>query len=315
MTDFTKDSSDGGELVRQQSWPCEGAAELEITVDLGRIRVELVDAGIATGGGEVRAEVRHDPTAGGAFGQGVSGLLSWLGTSGIGPGVDADQLARDAVRAAEISWSEDGKRLVVRSPQELPLRAVPLAVTVTAPAGSRLAARAGSGDVTVAGTAGWAAVRTGSGQVRTSRVDGDADVTSGSGDVELGAVSGRGRVRSGSGEVRIASVGGATEVRASSGDVHVREVGADLSIRTGSGAVTVSDVRVGHLDLTTGSGDLRVGVHSGVAAELDLSSGSGRVRSDLVVNEIPPAVPSPVRVKGRTGSGDVLVTGAAPVPA
>lgn len=314
MTDFTKDDSptgeagtDGGDLVRQQTWPCAGPAELELAVDLGRIRVELVD-----GGDEVRAEVRHDPTAGGPFAQGVSGIMSWLGTSGLGAGMDPDQLARDAVRAAEISWDEGGKRLVVHSPQELPLRTVPLAVTVTAPAGSRLAARTGSGDVTTTGTAGRAAVRTGSGEVRTGPVEGDADVTTGSGDVDLGAVAGRGQVRTGSGGVRVAAVGGPAEVRASSGDVHVREVGADLSVRTGSGDVTVSDVRAGQLDLTTGSGALWIGVHAGVAAELDLSSGSGKARSDLVVNEVPSATPLPVRVKGRTGSGDVLVTRAAP---
>jgi hypothetical protein len=310
MTDFTKDVPEGGDLVRQQSWTCDGPAELELGVDLGRIRVDLVE-----GGTEVRAEVRHDPTAGGMIGQGVTGLMSWLGTSGLAGGVDPDQLAREAVRAAEISWSEGGRRLVVRSPQELPLRAVPLAVTVTAPARSRLAARTGSGDVTVTGTAGWTAVRTGSGQVVTGAIEGDADVTTGSGDVEVGAVAGRGRVRTGSGEVRVASVAGPTEVRASSGDVHVREVAADLSVRTGSGGVTASDVRAGHLDLTTGSGDLRIGVHAGVAAELDLSSGSGRTRSDLPVTQAPPALATSVRITGRTGSGDVLVTGAAPVPA
>lgn len=310
MTDFTKDVPEGNDLVRQQSWPCDRPAELELAVDFGRISVDLVD-----GGDEVRVEVRHDPSAGGAFAQGVSGIINWLGTSGIGPGMNVDELARDAVRAAEISWSDGGRRLVVRSSQELPLRAVPLAVTVTAPAASRLAARTGSGDVRVTGTAGWTAIRTGSGQVVSGAVDGDADVTTGSGDVELGAVSGRGRVRTGSGEVRIAGVAGPTEVRASSGDVHVRVVAADLGVRTGSGAVTVSDVSAGNLDLTTGSGDLWVGVHAGVAAELDLSSGSGKARSDMVVNAVPPAAPSVVRVKGRTGSGDILVTHAAPVPA
>ena len=310
MTDFTKDVPDGGDLVRQQTWACDGPAELELGVDVGRIRVDLVEAGR-----EARAEVRHAPTAGGMTGQGVSGLMSWHGASGIGPGVDPEQLAREAVRAAEISWSEGGRRLVVRSSQELPLRAVPLAVTVSAPARSRLAARTGSGDVAVAGTAGWTSVRTGSGQVTTGAVGGDADVTTGSGDVEVGAVTGRGRLRTGSGAVRVASVAGSTEVRASSGDVHVREVAADLSVRTGSGGVTLSDVRAGSLDLTTGSGDLWIGVHAGVAAELDLSSGSGKARSDLPVGEAPPAQTVPVRVAGRTGSGDVLVTRAAPVPA
>lgn len=302
---FPDDDGPSEPTVRQQSWPCDRPAELELTIDVGRIRVDLVT------GDEVRVEVRHDPHAGGAVAQGIGGLMSWLGTGGAGFGIDPDQLVVDAVRAADITWSESGRRLVVRSSQELPLRVVPLAVTVTAPEGSRLAARTGSGDVTVGGTAGWAAVRTGSGRVELGPVDGDADVTTGSGDVEVGAVAGRGRVRTGSGGVRIAAVRGSTEVRASSGDIEVLEVAADLGVRTGSGGVSVRDARAGSLDLTTGSGDLRVGVHGGVAAKLDLTSGSGRARSELEVGAVAPADAASLTVRGRTGSGDVLVTRAA----
>ncbi len=309
--DFSDEEPGGSGLVRQQSWPCDSAAELELTIDVGRIRVEL-----RTGGDEVRAEVRHDPSAGGALAQGIGGLMSWLGTSGVGAATgfgalagDPEMLAKEAVRAAEISWS--GGRLVVRSSQELPLRVVPLAVTVIAPAGSRLAARTGSGDVEVTGPAGWAAVRTGSGEVRMDAVDGDADVNTGSGDIHLGPIAGRGRLRTGSGEIRVAAVHGPTEMRASSGDVHVTEVAADLGVRTGSGEVVVRDARAGRLDLSTGSGDLRVGVHDGVGAELDLSSGSGDARSELPVASVRPDQMPTLVVKGRTGSGDVLVTRAA----
>ena len=100
------------------------------------------------------------------------------------------------MRAAEISWS-DGESaprpLTVRSSTELPLRMVPLVVTVWAPAGSRVTARTGAGDVTVHGRAGRATVRTGAGTARTGDVDGDADITTGSGEVAVGAVrAGRG---------------------------------------------------------------------------------------------------------------------------
>lgn len=303
--DLSKDGP-GGEVVRRQSWPCDRVAELELTIDVGRIRVDLAD-GEASGGttdGGVCVEVRHDATAGGAWAQGLGGLINWLGSGGDDPAAVAAQ----AVRAAEITWSAGARRLVVRSSEELALRVVPLAVVVTAPTGSRLAARTGSGDVTVGGTAGWAAIRTGSGEVGTDAVAGDADVTTGSGDVRLGPVAGRGRVRTGSGAVRLAGVHGHTEVRASSGAVLVGEVSADLGVRTGSGEVTVADARAGRLDLTTGSGDLRVGVHPGVRAELDLSSGSGRARSELDVGSVAPERAAVLVVRGRTGSGDVVVT-------
>jgi hypothetical protein len=312
MVDMSKDEwPETGELVRQQSWPTDGPAELELSLDVGRIRVQL-DEQIGDGGAqEVRVEVRHDPSAGGSWSQSLSGLLNWLGGPPDGAGGDLEQLAAQAVQATEISWSEAGRRLVVRSPSELPQRVVPLAVTVSAPPRSRLAARAGAGDVRVTGTAGWTAVRTGSGTVELDAVDGEVDVTTGSGDVQLGAVAGRGRVRTGSGRVTVARTGGPTEIKASSGDVTVREVAGDLGVRTGSGEVIVGDALAGRLDLTTGSGGLRIGVHAGVGAELDLSSGSGKARSELEVRSVAPEQAPALQVRGRTGSGDVLVTRAA----
>ncbi|MCE3555065.1 DUF4097 domain-containing protein [Pseudonocardia sp. RS11V-5] len=86
---------------------------------------------------------------------------------------------------------------------------------------------------------------------------------------------------------------------------------SDLTLKTGSGDVEVADAFAGRFDLTTGSGSIRVGVHSGVAAELDLTSGSGHARSDLEVGKVAPADAPPLRVAGRTGSGNIRITRAA----
>jgi hypothetical protein len=351
MTDFTKDAPQDGQqdgpdeinVVRQESWECAGTAEIEIGLDVGRVQVDLVE--VAEGStGEVRVEVRHDPDAGGFFGQGVRGIMNWVsnasanwsggqgfpgfggnwesgsaegapwdagswGPGNWGPGNwDSDRLAAQAVRATEISWAEGGRRLVVRSPQQMPLRIVPLAVTVHAPAGSRLAARTGTGDVVVTGRAGWTALRTGTGRVRAGDVDGDLDVQSGSGDVTIGTTRGRSRVRTGTGTITVDAAGGPLDVKAGSGDVLLGRLDGDLDARTGSGDLRVTDVVSGRCDVTTGSGDLTIGVHEGVWAEVDLSSGSGTARSDLSVNSMPPGGSTAVHLRGRTGSGDVLVT-------
>jgi hypothetical protein len=326
FTDFTDNGPDDGpdgDLVRQQGWPVDGPVELELTVDVGRIRVHLDEqiGDAESGAGEVRVEVRHDPSAGNAWSQGLTGLMNWLGgATGMGGGQgglggiggafggSAEDVAAEAVRAAEISWSDTGKRLVVRSSQELPLRVVPIAITVSAPAGSRLAARTGAGDVRVTGRAGWAGVRTGSGRATVGAVDGDADVQSGSGDIELGPVSGRARVRTGSGTVTVAGTGGPTEIKTGSGDIAVGQMDGDLGVRTGSGDVSIADARAGRCDITTGSGELRIGVHAGVGAELDLSSGSGKARSEFDVGAVAPEKAPALHLRGRTGSGDVLVT-------
>jgi len=343
--------------VRSESWTCEAAAGLDLSIERGRLELTLVEDATS-----VELEVRAEPIPEDGRNQGLSGLLSWLsdgggqsnvrigrrsfqfgdmniadmkigdmrigdmrigdlglgdlgfgnvsgtGRTGSGAELTADELRERAVEATEIIWSPDSRRLVVRSPGENPLRLVPLVVTVRAPAGSRPTLRAGSGDVTVHGRAGDTAARTGSGDVRLDRVDGDIEVSTGSGRVDAGEVTGRTRAKTGSGDLSLAALGGPSEVRAGSGTVRLGGVRADLHARAGSGDVTIADAESGRLDLTTGSGDLRVGVHAGVTAELDISSGSGRVRSELDVAERAPQSAAAVVVRGRTGSGDVLVT-------
>lgn len=361
--DDDRDGGDGGDstptgegtdrTVRSGSWTCEGAAELELSIDRGLLDLTLVEDATS-----VEVEVRAEPMPEGSRNQGLSGLFSWLsdaggqksfrfnrgftfgdmklgdmklgdlglGDLGLGnfpaavPGdgrddgpLDPDELREKAVEAAEISWSEGTRRLVVRSPEETPLRLVPLVVTVHAPAGSRLELRAGSGDVRVRGRAGDTAAKTGSGDVQLDTVDGDAHVTTGSGQVDAGEVTGRTRAKTGSGDLSLATLGGPAEVKVGSGTVRLGGVRGDLRARAGSGDVTIADAESGRLDLTTGSGDLRVGVHAGVTAELDISSGSGRVRSELDVAERAPQAAPAVVVRGRTGSGDVLVTRATAV--
>ena len=74
---------------------------------------------------------------------------------------------------------------------------VPLAVTVSRPAGSRVAVRTGSADVTGDRAGRAAAVRTGSGNVHVDRVDGDAEVTTGSGGSRARTGTGRTRAQDG----------------------------------------------------------------------------------------------------------------------
>jgi len=65
----------------------------------------------------------------------------------------------------------------------------------------------------------------------------------------------------------------------------------------------------GSIKVTTGSGDVRIAVHAGAAAELDVRSGSGRARSELTVSDTAPSgATTALHIHGRTGSGNVLVT-------
>ncbi|MDQ2791391.1 MAG: DUF4097 family beta strand repeat-containing protein [Actinomycetota bacterium] len=293
-------------VVRQQDFECQGPIDISVELDAGRLDITLADDAADRG---IGVQIRPDPTSQPPWNVAIGGLLNWLGEqTGASP---LNAVAAEAVRRTVIDFT--GRRLTVRTPREGPLRTVALIVQVSAPAGSSINARSGSADVAVTGAAAALDVVTGAGQVRAQRCTGAAEVRTGSGDVRLGTVLGQLRVRTGSGEVDVISVegaGGSGTVHTGSGDVRLGAVTHDVSARTGSGDLTVVDASAGGLELTTGSGQLRVGIHPGVLAELDVSSGSGRARSDLPVGAPPAEGDVAVRVRARTGSGDALVTAA-----
>ncbi|HVE96857.1 MAG TPA: DUF4097 family beta strand repeat-containing protein [Pseudonocardiaceae bacterium] len=296
-------------MVRKVEFECAGPIDASIELDSGRLDIQLEESTTAA----VAVQVRADPALQPPWTAGITGLLSWLGEqAGASP---PGALVAEAVRHTVIDFTD--QRLTVRSPRDFPLRAVPLTIHISAPSGSSITARSGSADITVDGVADRLDASTGSGQVRAQRCTGATDVRTGSGDVRLGSVLGRLRVRTGSGEVEVISIeniagarSGTATVQTGSGDVRLGAVTHDMSARTGSGDLTVIDASAGGLELTTGSGQLRVGIHPGVRAKLDVSSGSGHARSDLPVGGPPAEGDVPLRVRARTGSGDALVTAA-----
>ncbi|MGH3976772.1 MAG: DUF4097 family beta strand repeat-containing protein, partial [Pseudonocardiaceae bacterium] len=257
-------------IIRKQDFECAGPVDVSVELDSGRLDIQL-EKGTAGPGG-VAVQVSADPTGQPPWAAGITGLLSWLGeqSGGTPPG----ELAAEAVRRTVIDFT--GQRLTVRSPRDYPLRTMPLTIQVTVPSDSSITARSGSADITVDGVAHRLDASTGSGQVRAQPCIGETDVRTGSGDVRLGSVLGRLRVRTGSGKVEVISIenaaghGGRGTVHTGSGDIRLGAVTHDVSARTGSGDLTVVDASAGGLELTTGSGQLRVGIHSGVRAELDI---------------------------------------------
>ncbi|MER5264753.1 DUF4097 family beta strand repeat-containing protein [Actinosynnema sp. NPDC002837] len=286
-------------VVRQQSFEVDGVVEVDVALLSGRVRVHLVDEP------GVHVEVKHDPSPGESWAAGLSGLLSWVNDQfGNGRGQPAGPA--EAVRDARLELT--GGRLRVHSSKALPLRAVPLSVTVRAPAGSHVITKAGSAEVTVTGAAGRLEVQTGTGDVTADRADASSQVNSGSGKLRLGPMLGGLRAKTGSGDVEVSSIGGNTVIYTGTGDVWLGAVQGDVQVRTGGGDVTIADAASGKVQLGTGSGDVRVGVRPGVAAQVDLASSSGSARSDLDVSDTPPADEPSLFITGRTGSGTALVT-------
>ncbi|TWP50200.1 DUF4097 domain-containing protein [Lentzea tibetensis] len=288
----------GAGVVRQQSFDLDGVAELDVSLLSGRVQVQLVDEP------GVHVELRHDPSAGNSWTEGLGGLLSWV-SGQFGAAGEMPTGPEEAVRQARIELL--GNRLRVESSKALPLRTVPLSVTVRAPAGSHVTTRTGAADVVVTGPAGRLDLNTGTGNVSADRADSEAKVNSGSGTVRMGTMVAGVRAKTGSGNVEVSSVGGNSVLITGTGDVWLGAVASDVMVRTGSGDLTVADAASGEIQLGTGSGQIRVGIRPGVAARVDLMSSAGQARSELDVSNAP-IDGAQLTVTGRTGSGNALVT-------
>ncbi|MGH3468900.1 MAG: DUF4097 family beta strand repeat-containing protein, partial [Thermocrispum sp.] len=136
------------------------------------------------------------------------------------------------------------------------------------------------------------------------------NVTTSAGDVALGRVDGPLRVRTGGGDVSVEAVTATASVVTGIGSVRVAAVDGELSARTGSGAVTVTDAAAGTVTVKSGSGDVQVGLRSGVLAEVHLASVAGSASSELEVSQEPPdGAEAALVVSARSGSGTVTVSG------
>lgn len=292
----------GEDLVRTETFDAEGPLDLDLSVPLGRVDVELAEDG------DIWVELRHDPDLREPWAQGVSNLLSWVSER------FGDQLGGDALRGTpaeavqQTRIEKTGKRLVVRAPKALPLRNTPLVVKVRAPAGSSLEVRAGSADVSATGPCGRVDVLTGAGEVRVDRSDGAATIRTGSGAIRLGPATGGLQLRTGSGDVEASSLSGSVTLVTGTGDVWLGASAGEVMARSGSGDLTVADAASGTLELITGSGEIRIGVRPGVAAEVDLTSSAGKVSSELDVAFEQPEGEVPLRIRARTGMGSAVIT-------
>lgn len=292
--------------VRSQNFPTDGPVELDLAITAGRIEIELTDSDPATSTA-VHAEIRHDPEAGSQWSQGMSSMLNWVNDQ-FGDQLGADLRGSPASAVGETTLEMVGNRLVVRTPKPLPLRHIPLAVTVRAPTGSHLKVKTGSASVTVTGTANRVDVATGSGKVNLEDTQGAVTVRTGGGGITLGYTPGTLQVRTGGGEVRVISLAGSASIGTGHSNVWVGSMDGDLLARSGSGDLTVADAGAGSVELITGSGQVRVGVRAGALAEIDVSSGSGSALSELDVSDTPPDGDVALRIRARTGSGRAVVT-------
>jgi len=232
--------------------------------------------------------------------------------------------------AAALEWIADaevgvvGDEIVVRGRRGRPwrLRCRPIEARIEAPIESaaslstgsgdieadgrlgRITATTGSGDVRIAECAG-AQARTGSGDIRIDLAHGPLEAHSGSGDVTLGKVLGDARVATGNGDASLEAADGAASLTTGSGNIGVGEVGETLEVFSASGDVDVRRAGRGKVRARSVSGDLSIGVPTGVAALLEVSTLTGEIASDLAAGEPAKAGEQRIELTLSTVSGNV----------
>ena len=170
-----------------------------------------------------------------------------------------------------------------------------LNVTIRVPAGVRLRAHSGNGDVSVTGAHAELVARSGNGRVRVSGTAGEVEAASGNGEVTVENVRGPVSANSGNGDVRVTTVLGPVSARSGNGDLLVR----------------MTELRAtDDMEFTTGNGRIEVTVPEGFNADIDASTGNGGIRTDFPI-QVSGRI-SKTRLRGTIGQGGRrlrLVTG------
>lgn len=164
--------------------------------------------------------------------------------------------------------------------------------------------------IRIPGSVGDADLAFGSAEAAVRHVDGALRLRYGSGTAKAVEVTGSVQVRSGSGDAQFGEIGGDLMAGCGSGNIQVRRVHGAVRSRCGSGNARLGEVH-GDVDIASGSGGLEIGLPSGLSAQLDVVTGSGRVESELPIEDAPTAAQESIRVRARTGSGDVRLFRAA----
>jgi len=164
--------------------------------------------------------------------------------------------------------------------------------TVQIPAGMRVKAGSGNGDVRIAGAGAEVIASTGNGRVNVAGSSGEVHASTGNGDVTVQDASGPVEVSTGSGAVRVVTATGPVSANSGNGDI-------DVSI----GKLD----RVPDMSFSTGNGQVRLTLPSGLGAELDASTGNGNVTSDFPIT-LRSGRLDPSRLRGTLGNGGGRLT-------
>jgi hypothetical protein len=230
---------------------------------------------------------------------------AWAAVEAVDPGHEPS-----VDLAARSSISLVGDQLVVDIPDSGRLfRRAELAVSFGLPAGSGLSVKGGMVDITVRGGVSTMSAKLGSGDVDIDEATQAVAVKAGQTNVLLGS-AGNVAVSTGQGTLRAEHVG-MTAFKTGQGTVELGRTDGSVAVKGGSVDLTVREAGPGDVAFVAGAGSASVGVAAGTTVELDLLSGAGDVRCDLPLESSAPAGGAALKLRLKTGSGNLAVAPAA----
>lgn len=161
-----------------------------------------------------------------------------------------------------------------------------LEVTIRIPAGVRVQAQTGNGDVEV------------------TNAGADAIASSGNGEVEVNGVAGELTAASGNGRVTVENARGPVRASSGNGDITVRTAVGPVTASSGNGDlyVTMDTLRgTEDMEFTTGNGRIVLTIPANFSGEIDASTGNGSVVTDFPI-QVTGRI-SRTRVRGTIGEG------------
>jgi DUF4097 and DUF4098 domain-containing protein YvlB len=215
-------------------------------------------------------------------------------------GVSLDANAPDNFEIAHI-----GDTVTVRAPSGWLSRSGRVQLVLEVPNGTDAIVATASGDVTSRVELGALRVRTASGDVQIDRAR-RAEIHSASGVIRIGDVA-EAQLSTASGDIRVRSVAGRLGASSASGDVTVERLAGGTEVTTTSGDVRLQRCDGDDIAIKTVSGDVSIGLPSGIRVEPEISTLSGSTRLPSGSAPVDAGPRRTVRLRIRTVSGDIRI--------
>lgn len=218
------------------------------------------------------------------------------------------------VRAAENTRVEFSHgKLSVRGPKGalrslLPTSPPSIDVHVELPTGSQVHTDLAHADLRTVGRLGASRLTTAHGDVSLDHMHGPTDVNVTHGGIRVHRIDGTSVIRNRGGGIDLGEVTSDVRISSAYGDISLdRALGDTVLVKSAYGRVHLGEVARGTVQVEAAHGRTELGIRNGTAAWLDVSSKHGSVRSELQAGGPPRTAEEHVRVRIRTGYGDIHV--------